>query len=491
MSKPNPIPSGSDLYAKWSASYPGSLPSLPDSWTATVLLSPFGDSNAPLKNYSQLVVGTIEYFRTASDKWMRARLYLTQDQTYFDFVFVNFADTGQGEKYQWFWIHSMPGGPATEISGPFETTLLIPEPTFFPDKPRWANTYPLMCTDTNPQGIASNHWVVPSPGSVDHGSWYSFRRDTGTLFRIFMMDSTNPWMMPILGSYYIANLPTLTAGPISQSTTDVIQQIRTGVVTAKAEYWNPMVTQQDIQRAMAYPIASATCTPKDIQAILPGFSAMPSGIPLPRWTDSTYIEGWTLATDLIPYYTRVCYLWTGKEDSKQQTVFIGLGPVAGLGSYLQRTDTCLNLFGTMEPYYDWRGSTDSWAFDKCLDPLPVGIPYPDWLERDKGVVMAQIVGNANFGLNPGQALNLIAAPLPRRGGELALFWLWFLENGTGMLFTEGNYINPTSHKFQLIDYNSFVRNATIAQDDFTCPCGWTTKRLGKIETASGHLTRVR
>jgi hypothetical protein len=25
---------------------------------------------------------------------------------------------------------------------------------------------------------------------------------------------------------------------------------------------------------------------------------------------------------------------------------------------------------------------------------------------------------------------------------LAIFWLWFLEKGIGMLFSEGNYMNP-------------------------------------------------
>jgi hypothetical protein len=96
----------------------------------------------------------------------------------------------------------------------------------------------------------------------------------------------------------------------------------------------------------------------------------------------------------------------------------------------------------------------------------VGAPYPNWLSRDGGVAMGQIAGNPNFGLKPGQALNLFAAQLPRGGGEMAIFWLWFTADGNGGLFTEGNYMNPLSHNLQLIDYTLFVQNAGITQSAF-------------------------
>jgi hypothetical protein len=49
---------------------------------------------------------------------------------------------------------------------------------------------------------------------------------------------------------------------------------------------------------------------------------------------------------------------------------------------------------------------------------------------------------------------------------LAIFGLWFLEDGAGMLFNEANYVNPLSHNLQLIDYNVFVMDAALTQDDF-------------------------
>jgi hypothetical protein len=85
---------------------------------------------------------------------------------------------------------------------------------------------------------------------------------------------------------------------------------------------------------------------------------------------------------------------------------------------------------------------------------------------------------------------VIAAQAPRGGGELAIFWLWFLENGTGMLFTEANYINPLSHNLQLIDYSVFIGNAELMQDDFSNPCGWPGEAVASIASAHGHFTKI-
>src|SRR5262249_909972 len=135
------------------------------------------------------------------------------------------------------------------------------------------NSYPLMCTDRNKQGMQCDHWLFPPPGSPGHGSWYSFRRDTTSLFRILVLDSTNPSMLPILGSYFIANLPTFTDG-VSDRAESLIDAINRRHSKTRRDYWNPMVTQQDIERAMALPLASASCTAQDIAAVIPGFTAV-------------------------------------------------------------------------------------------------------------------------------------------------------------------------------------------------------------------------
>ena len=142
------------------------------------------------------------------------------------------------------------------------------DPNIF-EKAIWGNSYPLLCTDTNKEGIACDHWLLPSPGPPGRGIWFTFRRNTGQLFRILMVDSTNPLMLPIIGSYFMAHLPDFADG-VSPRAKSLMQSIKNA---QPRDYWNPMVTQQDVQRAMAYPLASAPCTPDDIDAVISGFSA--------------------------------------------------------------------------------------------------------------------------------------------------------------------------------------------------------------------------
>jgi hypothetical protein len=460
-----------------------------------VLLSPFGDANSSLPNYSQLVVGSIEYSWAPTEHSMRTRLYLTQDQTYFDFVFISQFD--KAETCEWYWIDSTPKGVVNNIYGPLPTGLRIPSPTFFSDMTeagnadalRWGNRYSLMCTDTNPEGIDCDHWIGGR-------TWFAFRRDTGKLFRILTMDSSNPLALPILGSYYLANIPTLSPGDLSHSSYALIERIRKGDVQGVRGYLtpasNPMITQEDIHQAMAYPLASASCTLKDIQAVMPGFIPKPDGVPLPRWTKRLYLEGWTLYNDAVPYRTRVCYLWTGDADSKQQTVLIGQ-PIDGppnparpsCDAYLGRCDACLGAKAGGLAEYEWTGEKWEW---KSNSPGPgVGLPYPDWLTRDNGEVMGQIAGNANFGLDSCETLNLFAANADKGNGEFAIFWVWFLENGVGMMFSEATFNNPLGH-LELIDYDLFIRNASVTQADFSgpFPAAIAAAKL-RLDSAHGHV----
>jgi hypothetical protein len=423
---------------------------------------------------------------------MRVVLYLTQDQRCYEFIFLTLRPGKKNEDRRWYWIDSSTDGSISNVYGPFRTTLQVPDPDFLADAV-WGNSYPLMCTEKNKKGFECDHWLLPSPGPPGRGSWYAFRKDTGRLFRILMLDSTNPLMIPILGSYFIANLPTFTQG-ISAKAKSRISSIKKRHAKSRCDYWNPMVTQQDIQRAMAFPLAYTPCTATDIERIIRGFTAVQSGTGLPRWSDNTYAEGWSIGADYVPYFTRVCYIWTGGAASKQQSAFIGVGALASWRSpYSLRTDMCLNRYGTLQPRYEWDSRTNSWGFRECLYPNPpVGMPYPNWLEREGALalIMGKIRGNSAFGLTAGETMNLIAAQAPRGGGELAIFWLWFLENGTGMLFSEGNYINPLSHNLQLIDYSLFMRNAALTQDDFCSPCGWAKPKKKKVASAHGHYTRI-
>jgi len=494
MSELNPIPSGPEMQLHWLSNRPAALPELPKAWSASVFATPFGDSIAPHKTYSQLTVARVESATVGYESWMRVRLYLTQDRRFFDFLFISVDDPDQPFESKWYWIDSSVNGGVRKIHGPFRTCLRVPGPQFLAENHAiWGNRYPLMCTDRKPDGIDCDHWVVPTPGTqADHGSWYSLRRDTGNLFRIFTMDSANPMMLPFLGAYFIANFESFEKG-VSKESKKLLETVKAGAAVKRPGYWNPMVTQQDVHRAFAFPIAFAKCTSKDIQKVLPGFTAVPAQTPLPRWSDKLYIEAWALALDLIAYRVRVCYHFTGDDRRKQQSIFIGWGENPGAGSYFKRTDTCLNASGTDMPYYVWDDAS-GWGDQKyCLPPESgIGPPVPDWLAADHAVFMGQIRGNANFGLEPDQVLNLISAKKPDAFGVLGLFWAWFVDNKVGMLFCEGNFVNPLSHTLQLLDYTLFFRDAPIVDSDFSDPCICAqSPPTGPVVDVSGHFTHAR
>jgi hypothetical protein len=175
-----------------------------------------------------------------------------------------------------------------------------------------------------------------------------------------------------------------------------------------------------------------------------------------------------LGTDFVPYFTRVCYLWTDHADSKQQSVFVGLGSTGGQSTYLNRKDACLNTKQAIASIYEWKAN---WVEQVCREVMPPfgGLVRPDWVARGGGVVLGKIRGNPDFGLAKDQTLDLIGVQFSRDSTERAIFWRWFLENGTGMLFAEGNYLNPLSHNLQLIDYTVFQQNAALTESDFSFP----------------------
>jgi hypothetical protein len=160
MSKLNPIPSGPEIQSQWLSNRPAALPELPVAWSASVLGTPFGDSIAPQKTYSQLAVARVESATVGYESWMRVRLYLTQDLQFFDFLFISVNNPTQPTdfKSEWYWIDSSPGGRVRKVHGPFKSTLRVPGPQFLKENhATWGNRYPLMCTDRKPEGIDCDH----------------------------------------------------------------------------------------------------------------------------------------------------------------------------------------------------------------------------------------------------------------------------------------------------------------------------------------------
>jgi hypothetical protein len=433
----------------------GLPPQLPASWTAAGLLLPFGDANPTMANYDQLVVANIEYDSTGPQFAMRVSLYLLEDMQYFDFLFVG---------NEWYWLVSKPGQAPIGYYGPFTSQVLqVPTPDFLAfNGATYGNSWAV-------SGIPTDGWVVPTQGApIPHGTWYSMNSNTGALWRVLNLDNNNPVNIPILGSYYMAYLPGFTAtGPLN-----LLSLIQGEQLPGNPP--SPMVSQRDIQTAMAHPLYTVPCNLAQIQALIPGISYPSVQPPLPAWTDQTYIFGWTIGCDPIPYLTQVWYWWSYKH---QRTSFIGYGVNAGTGTYDDRIDNVLYGDFFTSPVYKWNGQ--QWN-PSC--PIPcfagVGLPRPDFVAADNGIVKATVSGNADFDLNEDQTMLMIAASMPRgpnkKGIDVtSLFWFWFVDDQTGVLFSEGNFIDTViDHDLQVIDYEYFERNArdSVNKGSFSDPC---------------------
>jgi hypothetical protein len=412
-----------------------------------------------MANYDQLIVANIAYDSTGAQPAMRVSLYLLEDLQYFDFLFTN---------GQWYWLISAPGQQPTGYYGPFPTTLQVPPPNFLAQNgATYGNSWGIAGTPTD-------GWVIPTAlpqGSQvpPHGTWYSINSSTGALWRVLNLDNDNPVGIPILGSYYHAYLPGFApSGPLN-----LLSLISGPPSVGNAP--SQMVSQRDIQTAISNPLASAPCTMAQIQAVIPGIAFPSTQPPLPAWTDQTFIQGWTIGCDPIPYWTQVWYWWSYK---RQRTSFVGYGLEAGTGTYRNRIDNVLysNFFTSPVYYalnqYEWVPS--------CPNPCfpGVGLPRPDFVAADGGVVKATITGNPAFGLGPQQAMLLIRVSMPRgpnpNGVDVtSVFWFWFTDDQKGVLFSEGNFIDTVvDHDLQVIDYEYFEQNASdnVNANSFEDPC---------------------
>jgi hypothetical protein len=449
-------------------------PTLPPVWTSSLLLHAFGDADPTMSDYDQVIVGTVQYDETGAEPAMRVSLYLLEAMLYFDFLFTS---------GQWYWLVSTPGAAPTAYFGPFATSLQVRN--VLAQGATYANSW-------NIAGTPTDGWVIPTtlpPNSQvpPHGTWYSVRSDTGGLWRVLNLDNDNPVQVPVLGSYYLAYLPGFTATePLN------LLGLIAGIPQNAGNPPSPMVSQRDIQQALANPLAWAQCTLEQIQAVLPGISFPSTQPPLPAWTDQTFIQGWTIGCDPIPYWTQVWYWWSNKT---QRSSFVGYGFEAGTGNYRQRQDNVLYADYFTNPQY-YAVDEHQWLLAQCAPGLQgVGLPRPDFVAADGGVVKATIVGNASFGLGPNDELQLIRVSMPRgpngNGVDVtSVFWFWFTADQKGVLFSEGNFIDTvTAHDLQVIDYDYFEQNASdnVNANSFPDPCNtqsgtsaWTVPSAGMM-----------
>jgi hypothetical protein len=422
-------------------------PSLPPTWTARVLLVPFGGlSVSPTVPSDQLVVGKLTYEAfSPTERLMRVRLYLFESLKYYDFLFR----TSDGQT-QWWWSISDPSKPhALPICafGPFATAATVPAQDF----------------------LASNHFTHVGTWNVlgvlreafsarrkeEAGTWFWFNSGTHKLARIMNVDGGNNFQIPVLGAYYLVDLRYFRRISSSQLA-DVYRICSTAKGIMRPP--SPMLTLSDILSAMAAsPCGSQTpCTMRQIQKIIPGISPPTGTVTPPSWTHHVNSQCYMIGPHTSPYYSQVWYDW---DRGVQVTLIVHQDDA---GEYTGRFEWVL-LKGKPGPRVDYSWKDSKWT-PQCCDAGGgmVPMPVPNFVEAGDGRCGAVINNDPCF-----ETLSIWSvASSGERGVWESNFWYWFTDQQKQVIFSMG-----PPHFLTLIDYQTFVQNGAIEACIFDNPCG--------------------
>jgi hypothetical protein len=439
-----PVPSPGEIHEKLFPRGVVNLIALPPAWQAKALLTPFGGlANTPVGPSDQLLVGNLTYHAVGpSERFIRIGLYLLESLQFFDLFFR----TSNGIT-QWWWLISDPANPntlPTKTVGPFTTPASVPLQDFLTsNKFSFVGSWKVIGRDCD--GFSGRQ-------AAASGTWYWFDSASAALARIMNVDSSNDFKVAVLGAFYLADFPSFQR-LTSSNLPDVYKLCSQSSTPGPAP--SQMVTLADIQAAMATaPVdAKMPCTIKQIQAHLGGISMSSSATP-PAWTNRMQSECYMIGQDLYPYYCQVWYDW---DRGYQVTVFVQQD---NTGSYNQRFDELLPK-GAVGPaiVYSWNGA--EWMPTCCMAGGGfVPMPVPNFVQTGQGRCRALIANNPYFG-----SMSIWSVALGGNPGSSSDFWYWFNDRQQGVIFS----LAPAG-SLTMIDYQTFVQNATIESCVFENPC---------------------
>jgi hypothetical protein len=262
------------------------------------------------------------------------------------------------------------------------------------------------------------------------------------------VDEANDFNLPVLGAYYLVNFITFNPNPSPDVATfegAAEENAQAGVAPS------PMLTLQDIQKAMSNPPAGASqvsCTPADIAAIIPGISLPQSQPQPPAWTNQMQSVCYMMGQDTYPYYCQVYYDYT--VNKSQTSVFVTQGTY---NQYNSRQDMVLPR-GVVGPAlnYEWNAANSQWNAS-CFSPgvLNQGggvepMSVPNFVQAGDGLCRAVIQDNPYFGQGQVTIWSVSLA-------GASDFWYWFDAQQRGVVFS----LAPAG-SLTMIDYQTFVQN---------------------------------
>ena len=386
-------------------------PNLPQAFHAIALLTPF--------NNSQLVVADIYY------DWSLQAMRITTyglEQGYADFLYI------QDEYYI---LDSVNGGLPTNFFGPIATTEQVPPPN-------WLATFKATCNGIGEVlNVNTNWWcsltknnngtapIPPTPcPNIDSANWFWLRTDNQMPWRLMLINTTNEFNLPFIGWFAFVHFPTFESIP-SASLTDLVQKCKARSTRLDLESAAPLKisTYEDVYHLvsgkplLSEPVNQANVLDK-IQDLIPGLTP-PTNNSLPTWPNQLFMTALTTPTfephpfRNQPYPTQVYYDW---NNQRQLTRFFL--PDQSLEDVILTSSTSYLIARFPNGTH------------KCLGTVPVGLPYPDWTERDGGVCKGVITNNPQLSPNRTTQIFTLNSMPPR------VFWIWYTTANQAIMFAE-------------------------------------------------------
>jgi hypothetical protein len=388
-----------------------SPPKLPESFHAVALLTPFDNS--------QLVVANIIY--DWSVPGMRITTY-GLERGYADFLYLP-------ECY--FILDSENGGPPKEFFGPIATTESIPEPDFLSRIQATCNGM------ADVLGVNSTWWcrltkntngrarIAPSQECpYESANWFWLRADNQLPWRMMLINTTNEFHIPFIGWFAMAHFPTFEPIP-NGNLARLAQACRTHATRINPEASAPLrvETYEDVYRLVeARPMISSpgeqSSALDKIQELIPGLTP-PGNDPLPSWPSRLFMTALTTPTfephpfPNQPYPTQVYYDW----EAQHQLTRFALPDGSLEDAILTNSISYLVARFKDSP-------------PKCLGTVPVGLPYPNWPEKDGGVCKGVITNNPQLSPNKTTRIFTLNSMPPR------VFWIWYTSTNEAVMFME-------------------------------------------------------
>ena len=397
----------------------GPPPELPATFQAAVLLTPF--------NASQIFVAQVAYQSSGERMFVELWGLESGHAQYMNIGSDTYLRSGPNDPWQGPFQKGWTT-PATTLLADMGAIGIATAPILEVDCTWWASDSP--CTNGCEEAGAD-------PKTV--GSWTWLCADDGAPWRMFFVDKSNPYKLPVIGAFAMVNWARFAAGD-QPELDEIAEECR-----REARPPSPGLDPDPVE-LLAKQEGNGSDGPPP--GLIPGLHLPGPQPTLPAWPDTLLMEATTIPTaELTVKPTIVCYDWPIRR------MLTRLFDDDASGGY---DDLILTDSTTYDVSYAPDGSHE------CNGHSPPGLPWPNWPEHDNGQVKAVI--DEGSPLSPYGTTQLIALP----GVPPRMFWVWYTTpDNRAVLFTEVPQLCDVT--LVLIDYWTYEPGQTFDPSLFQVP----------------------